>query len=333
MINKGIKKILIDICMLIIFTLLMNLSITGLVFHEIFGLGIGIIFILHIMLNKSWIKSIGSNLRNKNLKNKYKIMFYLNLITFFSVLVLIISGVLISRYVLTTITINNFSIVTTIHKLSANLSLGLICIHLGIHLDYLINSFKNLISFIKEQNKKKLILKLTLNVAILVAVYIPIYKYVSSNYDNSNRAFYGYENNKGNRDLKSIFGDDDSNNNDMYPQPPDMNNNGNMPQGGQSGEFGGFQGNSEYSQENGTPSTGENINTNQEEDNESINDDNNDSSDSGLSDYLSKLTCTGCGRQCLLSNPKCNKGARQAEEATEEYNNSLNSSSITNGEV
>lgn len=42
-----------------------------------------------------------------------------------------------------------------------------------------------------------------------------------------------------------------------------------------------------------------------------------------LQEYLSKLRCTACHRHCLLSNPRCGKGTRQAQAAEETYNDNL----------
>lgn len=38
-----------------------------------------------------------------------------------------------------------------------------------------------------------------------------------------------------------------------------------------------------------------------------------------LEDYLSQLHCGRCGRNCLLSNPRCRTGQNKAEAATTEY--------------
>lgn len=38
-----------------------------------------------------------------------------------------------------------------------------------------------------------------------------------------------------------------------------------------------------------------------------------------LEDYLSQLHCGGCGRNCLLSSPRCRTGNRKAETYTAEY--------------
>lgn len=38
-----------------------------------------------------------------------------------------------------------------------------------------------------------------------------------------------------------------------------------------------------------------------------------------LGDYLSSLTCSGCGKHCSLLSPRCGKGENQAAQATNEY--------------
>lgn len=39
-----------------------------------------------------------------------------------------------------------------------------------------------------------------------------------------------------------------------------------------------------------------------------------------LQEFLSKLYCTGCGRHCPLTNPRCQTGVEQAKEQTAVYN-------------
>jgi hypothetical protein len=38
-----------------------------------------------------------------------------------------------------------------------------------------------------------------------------------------------------------------------------------------------------------------------------------------LEDYMSGLTCTGCGKRCLLTNPRCGRGEQQAQQAEAAY--------------
>lgn len=39
-----------------------------------------------------------------------------------------------------------------------------------------------------------------------------------------------------------------------------------------------------------------------------------------LAEYLSKLRCTACPKHCFLTNPRCNRGQTQKQEATNDYN-------------
>jgi len=52
---------------------------------------------------------------------------------------------------------------------------------------------------------------------------------------------------------------------------------------------------------------------------ESIQQDNSDTEQASLDDYLKGLFCNGCGRHCSLLSPQCGKGERKAEQATTEY--------------
>ena len=54
--NNKTLKIMLDILMVILFFFLMKINITGLDFHEILGIVILIPLILHLFLNKNWIK-------------------------------------------------------------------------------------------------------------------------------------------------------------------------------------------------------------------------------------------------------------------------------------
>lgn len=44
-----------------------------------------------------------------------------------------------------------------------------------------------------------------------------------------------------------------------------------------------------------------------------------DLANEGLQDYLSKLTCNGCGRRCPLTSPQCSRGAAKRDAAIAEY--------------
>lgn len=69
-------------------------------------------------------------------------MFLLDFILFLFSISTIVTGVLISRFILTFISVDNIEFYTILHKFSAWWSLIIISIHIGLHLDLLINYFK-----------------------------------------------------------------------------------------------------------------------------------------------------------------------------------------------
>lgn len=294
---KNYFKLFVDLFMGVLFVLLMNLSFTGLVFHEIVGTFIFVVFIIHIILNMNWIKAIGKRLTSDKIKTREKVKFLLSVAIFLSVITMGVTGILISKCLFTSITVNNSKIFYPIHKGAAMVSLSLLCVHIGVHLDYLIGAVKNIKNGIKEKTGKKAVLQFTLAIIILIALYMPISNYLENN--NSNEV--------------AVF--DNSNKEQFNPKDEQF-----KPEG------------EEFKQR--PPKREEE--TIQEDNNDNNNDNTitgeSGTSDISLQDYLSKLNCNGCGKHCPLSNPRCNKGVMQAEQATEEYNNSNNVSSQNSSE-
>lgn len=143
-INNYIKKIkiILDIIMFISMIVLMKTNITGLQLHEIIGICLFIIFIIHKIINFKWVKSIGKNILNKNMKSKPKIMFFMDLILFIFVTLNVTIGILVSKFILVSITVNNIETVTILHKFFAWWSLILISIHIGLHWENVVNCFE-----------------------------------------------------------------------------------------------------------------------------------------------------------------------------------------------
>ncbi|MGO5051795.1 hypothetical protein ACTQ6A_04655 [Lachnospiraceae bacterium LCP25S3_G4] len=48
-----------------------------------------------------------------------------------------------------------------------------------------------------------------------------------------------------------------------------------------------------------------------------------------LEDYLGKLVCTGCAKQCSLLSPQCGTGRTQAQQATTYYETGEENSTLT----
>lgn len=138
------KKIFLDIIMFIIFLILMFLNFTGILLHEILGVSLFLITLTHIYLNRKFL--FGIKLSNPNVNNKMKFKLILDWLMTILMLVLIITGVLISRYLFTFI----YADASALHNYLAVAELGLMLIHLALNLNlvYTVLKVKNKIPLV-----------------------------------------------------------------------------------------------------------------------------------------------------------------------------------------
>lgn len=267
MTTKTVLKIFLDIVMTICFVLLMNLPATGLVFHEIAGIAVFVFIVIHLILNFSWLKGIAINLflKKNEVNTKTKLMYALNIGLFVSITIIVVTGIMISTYLFPSTSAS--PLVTLIHKGASFVALGLIGIHVALHLKYLVAAFKNIFKHFGDKNIKTVLARCFIGLAILLALYVPLSKYFSNNSQ--------FDFAQGSTPPSKIA--------------PNSSRDANQ-----------------------TSTDSDNT------DNSSITQDTTDQS-ANLSDYLSKLTCTGCGKRCSLLSPQCGKGEQQQEKATTQY--------------
>lgn len=125
-------KVLIDVLLFIITILLFNVGLIGNLNHEILGITLGILIIIHIGLNFKWIRQVTKNLKKTNLKTK--IMYFIDILTMLIYFGTIICGMLISYRLF------NFKMSSNLYLMLSHIILGrlaiiIMFIHLGLHLD------------------------------------------------------------------------------------------------------------------------------------------------------------------------------------------------------
>lgn len=154
-------KIFIDISLLIVTILLISIDITGRLTHEILGILMAILLLIHIFLNWNWVKQITKSFKQINIKTKmmYIVNIFIMIIYFGS----IIFGIIISNELFRFKTSSNICLVIT-HILLGRLSIVIMFIHIGMHLDRM---------FIKVKNKKlkRLLYCIYIISAVLVSMY------------------------------------------------------------------------------------------------------------------------------------------------------------------
>lgn len=122
------KKIVIDILMFVLMLLEFSKAYMSPIWHELFGLLLVVLIIIHLILNKSYLKSINKG----NYTIKRFIMLISNILFFLTFLLSVIFGILSSQELFKYFSIGTYGI-QFLHKIFSYISLLLLGIHLGIN--------------------------------------------------------------------------------------------------------------------------------------------------------------------------------------------------------
>ena len=179
--NKNVLKLLLSLSLGLIFILMMNVKTTGLLFHEIFGIIILAGIIIHNIFNWNWTKGISKNLFKNKLTFRAKIMYILVILLCLSLSVITITGILMSKYILTSITAKNILAIKFLHKYSSYFAVGAVSIHFLLHIKYIFTSLKKLTLNINEKNVRIAISQFSIVIILIVILYFPITTYLNSN--------------------------------------------------------------------------------------------------------------------------------------------------------
>lgn len=135
--KKIAKKLIFDLIMAMLWITLMIYSLTGAYWHEVLGLLILVLFGIHLIYNmKKMKREIPRMFRpgKRAMTQRYVVDFALLFFGFFTG----ISGVLISKEILTGIAAANIPLWTLLHVWSSYITLALIAGHVGQHLNVII---------------------------------------------------------------------------------------------------------------------------------------------------------------------------------------------------
>jgi len=132
--KKLTAKIIFDIILAVLLIILMIYSLTGAYWHEILGLVFAGLFVIHILYNIPLLKRTCPKLFTKSGRS-ITVKYILDLALLFFMMLTILSGILISKFVLTSdpFTAYDIPLWTWIHSWSAYLTLIIISVHIGLH--------------------------------------------------------------------------------------------------------------------------------------------------------------------------------------------------------
>lgn len=170
--NDSMKKfrIIIDVLMYIIFIVLMGHHITENKIHEILGIVMFVLFIIHNLLNIKFYKTIFKG--NYNLKRLFvTIIDVLLLVCFIGI---IISSINISSDIFEFLNIQTKSWGLKLHMLSTSWGFIMMSIHLGLHLNPLLNKINT--------KMKKSTFEYIYYLLFIVLIIYGIYSFIKQNY-------------------------------------------------------------------------------------------------------------------------------------------------------
>lgn len=138
-------KLLLDIVTFMGFLIAMDPRSSGIAVHEWLSLALAATMIVHLLLNWEWITQVTARLFTKGL-NGSRLNYILNWLLFIDGILITLSGVMISEAVapaLGFVLPENFTW-RGLHDMSANLSLVMMGLHVALHWNWIVATFKRL---------------------------------------------------------------------------------------------------------------------------------------------------------------------------------------------
>lgn len=133
-------RIILDLVMVILLPILMGYSLVGELYHEIVGVSMGVLFTIHLILNRKWFTSLFKGRYNA----RRVVTTIVNILLFLCVLTSMVSGIFLSKYVFRFPGINALSsLMRTLHMLAAYWGFILMSFHAGTHGGMTISKIKN----------------------------------------------------------------------------------------------------------------------------------------------------------------------------------------------
>ena len=128
-----ILKLILDALMLVLLVLMYRKQVISLAFHEIGGLALIGLFVVHHLVNMRWIGAVTRRLLKSGTPGLVRARYLVDVLLLLSFLAVGITGVLISK---TLFSFHTGGSAKTLHYFASAVSIILMGVHLGLHADY-----------------------------------------------------------------------------------------------------------------------------------------------------------------------------------------------------
>ncbi len=192
--RKVIVKIFLDIVMLVLYALLMFAQGLGGFFHETVGLGIGILFVIHVVLNIPMIKGLFKAVKSGNSKAVKVITLVLDIALTVCMPIVIVTGALMAKELFVVNSGISWQLLFDVHNILSYVCLGIMVLHLLMHAKYLVGVFKKLPSSGTEM--KSAVCRISAGAAAGVVLYtsLAVFKNFSDKQDITTDRYLTYKN-------------------------------------------------------------------------------------------------------------------------------------------
>ena len=307
-----VVKILLDISMLALYIFLVYGLDASPLFHEVAGIGIGVMYGLHLFLNRKWIANVFKG-KIKGTKNVLNVIF--DSLLFIGMILIIVTGILISNILFVNNLPIEYGLIVDIHDIASYICLGVMGLHVLMHLKYLFLSIKNILKNIGKPAVVRVYASFAVCVVIVSIIYLQFSAFEGYKYDTLNAAEPTTSPIVAVSPTPTITPtvsptttptSDPIIEATPEPVPPaslDM-----LAEAREASE-------SSVIEEEATP-------TPESSQEEIVQPEEPETAEPPmtLNDFLAGMTCTACSKRCSLLSPRCGRGEDQAYSATLQYN-------------
>lgn len=132
--NRNMYKLCLDIVMLILMLLMYNKSIISLAFHEIGGIALFVLFVLHLILNRRWIAASTRRFFSKEMPRGVRVLYIVDILLLIDFALVLLGALFISKIVFS---FSGGGSWKTIHYFASALAIILMGVHVGLHFSYI----------------------------------------------------------------------------------------------------------------------------------------------------------------------------------------------------
>ena len=175
--ERSYLKWLLDLAMAITFLLLLNTHVLGgLLFHEIAGSAIGLVFALHVFLNWRWVVNVTRRISDPQLPGKTRFGYRLNWLLLLFMAFILASGVLVSRVVYPNFHVPNKGWIEAAHTTVSFVIMAVVAIHVGLHWNWIGGVSKRIFGVAPGGGRLRTVAAMLAVVGVLLAIGIPVYR-------------------------------------------------------------------------------------------------------------------------------------------------------------